>query len=66
MQINFNKKIYSQQAIKKAIKAYSHLANFTQSQNKNYFLIKVKNIQSELKTIFQDEFSNYVLSLMKK
>ncbi len=66
MQINFNKKIYSRQAIKKAIKDYKHLADFEINQNKSYFLIRAGNIQSGLKKIFQDEFSNYVLSLMKK
>lgn len=63
MQITFNKKIYSQQAIKKSIKDYEHLADFTLSQNKYYFLIKIKNIQAGLKKNFQDEFSNYVLGL---
>ncbi len=66
MQISFNKKIYSQQAIKKSIKDYEHLADFTLSQNKYYFLIKIKNIRTGLKKNFQNEFSNYVLSLINK
>lgn len=65
MIIRFNKEIYSEQAIKKAIKDYAHLANFTFNRNKNYSLVKVKDIQPEIKKSFQDEFSNYVLSLMK-
>lgn len=62
----FNKKIYSEQTVKKAIKDYARLAKFTSSRNKNYFLVKVKDIQPEIKKFFQDEFSNYVLSLMSK
>lgn len=64
MQISFNKKIYSQQVVKKSIKDYEDLANFILSQSKYYFLIKIKNIRHGLKKNFQDEFSNYVLSLM--
>jgi hypothetical protein len=66
MQINFNKKIYSQQAIKKAMKDYSNLADFKLNQNENYFLVKIENIQPEIKKNFQDEFSTYVLSLINK
>lgn len=65
MIIRFNKKIYSQEAIKKAIKDYAHLANFTLNQNKNYFLVKIDKIEPELKSKFSDEFSNYILGLMK-
>jgi hypothetical protein len=65
MQISFNKKIYSQQAVKNSIKDYEHLADFTLSQNKRYFLVEIKNIQTKLKN-FPDEFSNYVLSLINK
>ncbi len=66
MQINFNKKIYSQQAVKKSIKEYEHLADFILNQSEHYFLIKIKNIRPEFKKNFQDEFSNYVLSLINK
>lgn len=65
MIIRFNKKIYSQEAIKKAIKDYAHLANFALNQNKNYFLVKIDKIKPELKNKFSDEFSNYILGLTK-
>jgi len=45
------------------MKDYSHLADFKIGQKKNYFLVKITKIKPELKDIFQDEFSNYVLSL---
>ncbi len=66
MLLRFNKKIYPKLAIKKAVKDYRDLANFKVEQNKNYFLVKIRKIKPELKDVFQDEFSNYVLSLMKK
>jgi len=65
MKIKFNKKIYSQQTVKKAIKDYSYLADFEVDQGKNYFLVKIKNIKQGLKENFKDEFSNYILSLKK-
>ncbi len=61
----FNKKIYYKWAIEKAAKDYANLADFSFGQNKNYFLIKARNIQPSIKDIFPDEFSNYVLSLTK-
>lgn len=63
--LSFNKKIYSEQAVQKAIKAYADLADFSFAQNKKYFSVKAKNIRSGVKDVFPDEFSNYVLSLMK-
>jgi isocitrate lyase len=65
MLISFNKKIYSKQAVQKAIKDYADLADFLFAQNKKYFLVKTKNIQPRIKNVFPDEFSNYVLSLIK-
>ena len=65
MKIKFNKKIYSQQTVKKAIKDYSYLADLEIDQDKNYFLVKIKNIKQGLKENFKDEFSNYILSLKK-
>ncbi len=64
--LSFNKKIYSQKAIQKAIKEYANLVGFSLTQNKKYLLVKVRNTQPAIKDNFQDEFSNYVLSLMKK
>jgi len=66
MLIRFNKKIYSEKIIKETIKSYVHLAKFSFSQNKNYFLVKINKTKPEVKDKLSDEFSNYVLSLMKK
>ncbi|MDP3043535.1 MAG: HxsD-like protein [bacterium] len=66
MKLQFNKKIYLKSAVQKAMKDYSHLANFDLSQSKDYFLVEIINMPPELKDVFEDEFSNYALSLMKK
>lgn len=66
MKLQFNKKIYLKSAVKKAMKDYSHLADFVLGQDKNYFLVEIANAPLELKDVFEDEFSNYALSLMKK
>jgi len=65
MIIKFNKKIYSQPAIKLAIKNYQRLADFSFSPQKKYFLVKIKKAQPEIRKNIEDEFSNYVLSLTK-
>jgi len=66
MKLQFNKKIYLTSTVKKAIKDYSHLADFALGQDKNYFLVEAANIRPELKNVFEDEFYNYTLSLTKK
>jgi len=65
MIIKFNKKIYSQPAIKRAIKNYQRLADFSFSPQKKYFLVKIKKAQPEIRKNIEDEFSNCVLSLTK-
>jgi len=62
MEINFNKKFYSQRAIKKAIRAYQKLARFKIKEEKKYFRVILDKIDPEIKNIIKDEFSNYVLS----
>jgi len=75
--IRFNKKIYSEKMIKKTIKSYAHLAKFSFNRNKNYFLVKINPVRDltlngvnktglDARYKLSDEFSNYVLSLMKK
>ncbi|MBT9151135.1 MAG: hypothetical protein DDT40_01320 [candidate division WS2 bacterium] len=66
MTIRFNKKIYFESAIKQAINNYQYLANFGFNQNKNYFLVKIDKIKSEVKNKLPDEFANYILSLILK
>jgi len=77
MTICFNKKIYSQEAIKKAIKDYAHLANFALKQNKNYFLVKINPVRDlslngvnktglEAECKLSNEFANYALNLMRQ
>ncbi|GEM_PF-3362536 len=67
MILRFNKKIYPENSIREAIKIFSHfqLGKFILKKDKNYFIIKVKNIPLKLKKNFSGEFSNYILSLIR-
>lgn len=62
MTILFSKDFYTLNSIKKAIKAYDHLADFVVLSDKKKRKVIVKNIDKSVKDIFEDEFSNYVLS----
>jgi ribosomal protein L18E len=66
MIVRFNKKIYSREAIQKAMSQWRKMANFELKENKNYFLVKISKVKPNLKEGFSDEFSNFALSLMKK
>ena len=61
MEIKANKNIYIKKGIEETIKAYEHLGKIVLEENKNYFIIKVQDIDEETKKIFQDEFCNYLL-----
>jgi len=63
--INFNKRIYNLKAIKEAIKAYKGLAKFNICSNKKYITVNLTNMAGEYVNIIEDEFGNYVLSLMR-
>lgn len=63
--IKFNKNLYNLKAIKSAIKEYQKLADFNLSQKGNYIQVELKNIDKEIRQIIEDEFCNYILSLMK-
>ena len=65
MEINFNKNLYSRQAVRRSIKTYRHLADFGFQERKDYFNVRLKNIVPDVKDIIDDEFANYVLSLTK-
>ena len=62
--VHFNKNIYSQQAIKQAIKDFSQYADFKSKLNGDYLEVTIDNIKSEDKDDIKDEFANYVLGLM--
>jgi len=66
MFINFNKKIYPQKDIKEAVKDYKELAEFEIKPEKGYFRLKIKNINPAIKSLFRDEFANYVLGIINK
>ncbi len=59
--LNFSKKIYSKEALKKAQKAFKGLASFEKNENESFIEIKIipkKGISGEK---LKDEFCNYAL-----
>lgn len=64
--LKFNTQIYKKEAIQEAILAYSSVAKFKIKNTKNYTEIKTEPMDSKLKGILADEFSNYVLGMAKK
>lgn len=64
--INFSKKIYPKKAIQAGIKSFTHLAEFEISGKKKYSVVKINKIDSELASIIKDEFSNFVLAMIKE
>jgi len=65
MVINFNRNFYNLESIKKAIQDYKGLADFDIKLDKKNIKVDLKNIGPDSKDIIKEEFSNYVLGLMK-
>lgn len=64
--INFSKKIYPKKAIQAGIESFKHLAEFEISDKKKYSVVKINKIDSEPASIIKDEFSNFVLAMIKE
>ncbi|MFA5188672.1 MAG: HxsD-like protein [Patescibacteria group bacterium] len=62
--IKFNKKIYSLEAIEKAINEFKNLAEFKIKDEADYFEVQIDKIDNEYEGVLKDEFGNYVLGLM--
>lgn len=63
--LNFNKHFYTIQAVKSAIGAYSHLADFKLKEDNISITVSLKNIEHNFRNIIGDEFQNFVLAEMK-
>lgn len=64
--VKLNKKLYKLSTIKRAIGAYSHLADISLADQGKYYKISFKKLESKYKGIIADEFINYVLMGIKK
>ena len=64
--IKFHKVIYKLPALNLAVKAFSELGNFQVKNTKDYLIVNISDMNVEVADVISDEFSNYVLSLMKK
>jgi len=65
MNIKFHKSIYKKNAITKAISEFDQLADFDIFSEGQYFVVQATKIELEFKNTLNDEFSNYVLSLLR-
>lgn len=63
--LKYNKSIYPEHAIKKAISDYSKIAKLGFSKQKNHYQIEMSEFQKDLGDQISDEFSNHVLSLIE-
>ena len=64
--LKFNKKLYTKKAISSAKKAYQGFCNFERTkEDKGYWQVCFKNINQETANLIKDEFSNYLLCLMR-
>ena len=64
--IHFNRKIYTKKAIDNSIKAFSHLARFRVAKYGGYFVVSADAIDADVKSVFKDEFCDFVLEELKK
>jgi hypothetical protein len=63
--IKLNKKFYNLKAVKETVKVYKKLANFDIKESRSEIKINLKNADSDIKNVIEDEFCNYVLSEMR-
>lgn len=66
LSITFNKDFYNLRAIKKAAQAYQGLADFEIAPAKKSIKVTLSNVNPEAKGVIKEEFSNYVLGMMKE
>ncbi len=62
--INFNKKIYQLEAIKKSTEEFKDLAEIKIENDQDYIKVSFDKIDAEYQGVIKDEFANYVLGLL--
>lgn len=63
--LKFNEAIYTLKSVQESAKAYAGLAQFEIKKQKPYIRVAMKNNSSISDTMLKDEFSNFVLSMLK-
>ncbi|MDD2227354.1 MAG: HxsD-like protein [Clostridia bacterium] len=61
MEIKIDKNIYSKESLKKTIQAYEPLVKIDFLEEAGFFIVRIDNINEDIKDIIQDEFCNYLL-----
>ena len=64
--VNFNKKIYPKKAIQLSVGSFKHLAKFEIIGKGGCFTVKINKFNAESASIIKDEFSNFVLAMIKE
>lgn len=64
--IRFSGRIYTKKAIDTSIAAFSHLARFHVVMHNGYFVVSADAIDADVKSVFKDEFCDFVLAELKK
>lgn len=59
MKVRFHKKLYSQEAVKAAVEAFSDVANITTSEKGSYVIADIETSPTDMEVV--REFANYVL-----
>jgi len=65
IKISFSRRLYSLTAAKEAVAAFSEMARFKISQQKNSILVEIDNIPKDTEADLEYEFCNWVLFFMK-
>jgi hypothetical protein len=66
MEINFNTDFYNLNAVAEGVEAYGDLADFVIKKDNNAVTVELSDIDSDVKDVIEDEFSNYVLACMEE
>jgi hypothetical protein len=64
IQVNFNKKIYSQKTIAETIDAFGDLADFKINSKGDYHIVNIFGVDGSDAEKLKGEFCNYVLGSM--
>ena len=64
--MQFNKNIYKRRVIESTMRAFRKIASFGFSENKRYYIVKIKKSLPETRDVLKDEFCNYALSAMNE
>ena len=63
--VDFDKQLYSKQAINDSIEAFEEVAEFGFQEEEDFYKVSIRTSGENSPEFIRDEFNNYVLALMK-